>query len=86
MAQLFPPNTNALARGSIYGAVFIIAAITCMGLRPEPEMSSTSPLLAPENDRICEKVVAPRMMKRISPEIAAVPRRAANRFFRVKEP
>jgi hypothetical protein len=31
MAQLFPPSANALARGSIYGAVFIIAAITWAG-------------------------------------------------------
>jgi hypothetical protein len=33
------------------------------------------PLLAPENDRICEKVVAPTMMNRIIPEMPAVPRR-----------
>jgi len=31
MAQLFPPSTNALARATIWGAVFIVAAITWAG-------------------------------------------------------
>ena len=44
-----------------------------------PADRATRPLLAPENDRICEKVVAPTMMNRIMPEIAsrAAQRRAA---------
>ena len=46
-------------------------------------MNRTSPLLAPENDRICAKVVAPTMMNRIIPEIAAVPRSACSRFANV---
>ena len=32
------------------------------------------PSVAPEKLRICENVVAPRMMNRIMPEIATVPR------------
>ena len=36
------------------------------------------PSVAPENDRICEKVVAPTMMNRIIAEIAAVPRSACD--------
>jgi len=31
MAQLFPPSANALARGTIYGAVVILGAITWAG-------------------------------------------------------
>jgi len=31
MAQLFPPSSNALARGTIYGAVVILGAITWAG-------------------------------------------------------
>ena len=61
----------------------IMAAITAPGGRPRSAMISTRPLLAPENDRICEKVVAPTMMNRIIPEIAAVPRSAFNRFCTV---
>ena len=41
--------------------------------RPEPWIIETRPLVAPENDRICEKVVAPRMMNRMTPEMAVVP-------------
>src|SRR5713226_1020960 len=52
----------------------IIAAITASGVSPSPAITSTSPLLAPENDRICENVVAPTMMNRIMPEMAAVQR------------
>ena len=44
-------------------------------------MNRTSPLLAPENDRICENVVAPTMMNRIIPDTVAAPRSAASRFF-----
>ena len=47
--------------------------------RPEPTMAWTSPLVAPEKLRICENVVAPRMMNRIIAEITSVPCSAANR-------
>src|SRR5437899_1413765 len=47
-----------------------------LGDSPCPVIACTKPLLAPENDRICANVVAPRMMKRIIAEIDAVPRSA----------
>ena len=50
---------------------------------PKPSNWPTSPLLAPENDRICANVVAPTMMNRMMVEIATVPRSAANRFLKV---
>src|SRR5512138_981286 len=51
---------------------------------PCPVIASTSPLLAPENDRICAKVVAPRMMNRIIAEIDAVPRNASTIAFQLR--
>ena len=57
-------------------------ATTAIGAQAEAERSARpAPLLAPENDRICEKVVAPRMMNRMMVEIATVPRSAAKRFL-----
>ena len=47
----------------------------CAGDQPRPGRWSR-----PENDRICENVVAPTMMNRIMPEMAAVPRSACIRF------
>ena len=38
-----------------------------------PRIAETMPSVAPEKLRICENVVAPRMMNRIMPEIAMVP-------------
>ena len=61
-------------------SISIIAAIRPIGGSPSLLIDSTTPLLAPENDRICEKVVAPRMMNRIIPEMLAVPRSASTRF------
>jgi len=43
-------------------------------------MAETMPCVAPEKLRICENVIAPKIMKRIMPEIATVPRRARIRF------
>ena len=54
-------------------SISIIPTMIRLVDRPWPVMSSTRPLLAPENDRICAKVVAPRMMNKIMPEIPAVP-------------
>ena len=66
--------------GASNGLVELIAG---MGLSPMMVIACARPLLAPENDRIWEKVVAPTMMKRIIPEIAAVPRSALTRFCSV---
>ena len=54
-------------------SISIIAAITAHGARPAPVIACDRPLDAPENDRICAKVVAPTMMNRIIAEIATVP-------------
>jgi hypothetical protein len=43
------------------------------GDRPCPMMPETMPSVAPEKLRICENVVAPRMMNRIIAEIITVP-------------
>ena len=48
-------------------------ATTAAGGRPVPVIACARPLEAPENERICAKVVAPTMMKRIIAEIAMVP-------------
>ena len=48
-------------------------------------MDATRPLVAPEKVRTCENVVAPMMMNRITPEMAAVPRRASARPAQVSE-
>ena len=61
----------------------IITAMSASGGRPSVAMISTIPLLAPEKDRICEKVIAPTMMNRIIPEMLAVPRSASTRFCKV---
>ena len=52
--------------------------------RPWPVMYCTMPPLAPENDKICAKVVAPRMMNRIMPEMPAVPLSALSTASHVK--
>ena len=54
----------------------IMPATTAKVDKPWPRIDDTMPSVAPEKLRICEKVVAPRMMNRIMPEIAAVPRSA----------
>ena len=53
--------------------ISIISATTRNGDRPWPRMAETMPSVAPEKLRICENVVAPRMMNRIMPEMATVP-------------
>ena len=47
-------------------------------------MNRTSPLLAPENERIWANVVAPTMMKRIIPDTATAPRSAFSMFATVR--
>src|SRR5262249_34566063 len=63
----------------------IMAAISPIGGSPSVAVVSTTPVLAPENDRICEKVIGPRMVNRIIPGVAAVPRRALGSGSRVRE-
>ncbi len=60
--------------------------MTAVGDRPPPVIAETRPLEAPEKLRICEKVVAPTMMKRIIPEMPMVPRSEARRLARVSAP
>jgi len=62
-------------------SISIIAAITAQGGRPVPVIACARPFEAPENERICAKVVAPTMMKRIIAEIATVPFSEAIRIF-----
>ena len=66
--------------------IAIISAMIMFFVRPCATMSNTMPLLAPENDKICENVVAPTMTNKIMPEIAVVPRNAARKFSRVSAP
>ena len=58
---------------------------TDQGDRPPPWTSATRPLVAPENARICENVVAPMMMNRMMPEMAAVPISALSRLSQLSE-
>ena len=55
----------------------IMPASIANGDRPCPKMLETMPSVAPEKLRICENVVAPRMMNRI---IAEIVDRAAQRL------
>ena len=50
------------------------------GSSPAACTASTIPCVAPEKVRICANVVAPTMMKRTMPEIAAVPSSAFMRL------
>jgi len=51
--------------------------------RPWPRMAETRPSVAPEKLRICENVVAPRMMNMIMPEMAVAPLSDFIRAFRL---
>ena len=53
----------------------IIAQSTTTGVSRASRITVTSPLVAPEKARICEKVVAPTMISRMTPEMPAVPSR-----------
>ena len=61
-----------------------MAATTTQGSRAWPVIHCTKPLLAPENDRICENVVAPTMMNKIMPEMLTVPSKAPIKFLTVR--
>ena len=50
-----------------------MSATTPSAESPCPRMADTSPSVAPEKLRICENVVAPRMMNIIMLEMAVVP-------------
>ena len=63
----------------------IIPARIANGVSPAPRMCETMPSVAPEKLRICEKVVAPRMMKRIIAEMPTVPRNALSSAEKVRE-
>ena len=65
-------------------SIAIMPASTAHAGKPAPCTSATMPLVAPENDRICENVVAPMMMNRMMPVIAAVPLSACAIAFQVR--
>jgi hypothetical protein len=60
-----------------------IAASTIQGASCASVIAATRPLVAPEKVRIWANVVAPTMMKRMIPEMPAVPMSARMRFDHV---